>query len=232
MEPTPDDHTTVEPLLHQRPKRRSSLLRTLIAETLGASNQETRTKFENIIALRSPEELNGDYVNVYSTCSLVGGLLMSFLGPEAGSRTDVSQVQFFNIWGSYSKWVVEADQMIIVCCFFMAFVMMFLAVVMLTQLAHIPKKQTRLLFLKLGDAKIHAPLAHIQKLLAMYGFHFLLQTSLNYHFVTTIVAGVITLSAIGWGIYSATNVIATKTRTLEVIREQVAMTTVAERAAE
>ena len=67
-----------------------------LGEGLGLSNGETRKKFDNILALTEAEELNDDYVNVYSTCALVGALVMSFLAPAASARIEAKPD---NIWG-------------------------------------------------------------------------------------------------------------------------------------
>ena len=40
----------------------SDATKTFVAETLGTSNKDTRQKFDNIMALTGPEELNDDYV--------------------------------------------------------------------------------------------------------------------------------------------------------------------------
>ena len=60
----------------------------------------------------------------------------------------------------------------------------------------------------------------MQKLMAMYGFHFLISTSLCYHWYTSIVAFVVTVLGIGYSIYCATGMITIKTRTLEMIRDK------------
>ena len=199
----------------------SDATKTFVAETLGTSNKDTRQKFDNIMALTGPEELNDDYVNVYSTCALVGALVMSFLAPAASERPNPEGIQ--NVWGeTLTPWVIEVNQVLVVVAFFIAFLMVFLACVMLTQLAHIPKQETRLLFQQLGDARVHAPLAHLQKLLVLYGIHFLLSTSLNYHIYTASVSLLVTVCATGYGVYSATGTIVIKTRTLEIIRERLA----------
>jgi hypothetical protein len=67
-----------------------------LGEGLGLSNGDTRKKFDNILALTEAEELNDDYVNVYSTCALVGALVMSFLAPAASARIEAKPD---NIWG-------------------------------------------------------------------------------------------------------------------------------------
>ncbi len=210
------------PKSHQvKPQTRrysSDAKKTFIAETMGTSNKDTRQKFENILVLTGPEELNDDYVNVYSTCALVGALIMSFLAPAAVERINPEGVD--NVWGpQLTPWIVELNQVLVIVAFFISFLMVFLACVMLTQLAHIPKSETRLLFQNLGDAKVHAPLAHMQKLLVLYGVHFLISTSLNYHMYTAIVGLLVTIFAVVFGVYSASSIIIIKSRTLEVIRE-------------
>ena len=172
---------------------------------------------DNILHITSAEELNDDYVTIYSTCALVGALVMSFLAP-ADARPETSPD---NIWGdTLSPFIVEADHVLVVIAFVLSFVMVFLSCVMLTQLAHIPKAETKLLFEKLGDSRVHAPLAHVQKLLTAYALHFVLATTLHYHLVTAIVTCIVTVLGIGFAICSAMGTIAIKTRTLEIIRNK------------
>ena len=199
--------------------RRFSSEMAFVAEGLGTSNVHTKKKFDNILALTGPAELNDDYVNVYSTCALVGALVMSFLAPAASARPSVDSHS--NIWGPvWTPWVIEANQVLVVVAFFISFLMVFLACVMLTQLAHIPKNETRLLFERMGDAKVHAPLAHMQKLLALYAVHFLLSTSLTYHTYTSLVSLGVTVISISWAVCTALSMVTIKNKTLELIRER------------
>ena len=111
----------------------SDATNTFVAETIGTSNKDTRQKFENILALTGPEELNDDYVNVYSTCALVGALVMSFLAPAATERLSPDGVD--NIWGpELTPWIIELNQVLVIVAFFISFLMVFLACVMLTNL--------------------------------------------------------------------------------------------------
>eukprot|EP00505_MAST-04D_sp_SCG-Rhode-Island_P004033 Stramenopile-MAST_4_protein_4033 len=84
--------------------RRFSSEMAFVAEGLGTSNVHTKKKFDNILALTGPEELNDDYVNVYSTCALVGALVMSFLAPAASARPSVDSHS--NIWVISISWAV------------------------------------------------------------------------------------------------------------------------------
>ena len=90
-----------------------------LGEGLGLSNGETRKKFDNILTLTEAEELNDDYVNVYSTCALVGALVMSFLAPAASARIEAKPD---NIWGeALTPYVIEVNQILVVVAFFFSF---------------------------------------------------------------------------------------------------------------
>ncbi len=202
------------------PRRESDVRKTFMAESIGVTSAGTRDKFNNILEVTTPAELNEDYTSIYSTCALVGALVMSFLAPSATTKPSPSPD---TIWGTdLAFWVCEANHILAAIIFLLSFIMVFLACVMITQLAHVPKSETKFLFERLGDGKVHAPLQHMQKLLSMYAIHFVISTTLVYHWITAVVTVALTLLAVVSASYSAMTTVSIKTKTLQLIRSKFA----------
>ena len=193
-----------------------------VASSVGEFVSESITgkssrKWQNLLAITDSKELNQDYTSVYSTCALVGALIMSFL--SATTDADADELGNINMYGpKYTVWAIEVNQVLVVLCFSISLLILFLSAIMLTQLAHVPESQTKELFVALGDTKVHAPLAHMQKLLSLYAFHFLLTTTIYYRMITSIICISVGVLTVIYCIWTAHLMVEKKKRVLEKIR--------------
>lgn len=202
----------------ERSHRSSSITNTGELLTESITGKDSR-KFDNILAITDSKQLNEDYTSVYSTCALVGALVMSFL--SGTNEADADELGKINMYGAkYTALAIEINQVIVLLCFCISLIILFLSAVMLTQLAHVPETNTKTLFRELGDAKVHAPLAHMQKLLSLYALHFLLTTTIYYNMITSIICIALSVLTILFCVITASQMVNKKKKVIADIRSK------------